>query len=384
MTKPIGHSSTGAAPRGRRPRKHKTGIFHLHDLGQPEVEWQQGAPSVPEEDDALLQRVAFECFICGVPLNRGRDHPQQDTNEDVFPRWLQRRYGLADLPISLGDRRTKKYSEILIPACRQCNNVYMSGIEDRVSQAVKRGFDSFKSLPKYVIFLWCAKIYYGFMHLEVQPRDGSTKLPEIPSLPPDFLKDCAWLLHLLQGFRKRVLVSGDRSLPFSVIRVPLQIGKDESFYFQSRHPTILPGIAVQMGRAGVISVFDDFGLMEERYAHRFAKVLDGKALHPIQFWELAGRLLYMASLHSFHTYFTLVEGDLDMWLEYAPFPEPPGKHSEKTEASWARVFAAPWTRLMTNDPKGAPFWDAKTRKPTTTLMKRGRSFNEMRVGDDFP
>jgi hypothetical protein len=72
----------------------------------------------------------------------------------------------------------------------------------------------------------------------------------------------------------------------------------------------------------------------------------------------------MASLHSFHTYFTLVEGDLDMWLEYAPFPSTSGKHSEKMEASWVRAFAAPWTRLMTNDPKGAPFWDAKARKPT--------------------
>jgi hypothetical protein len=340
---------------------------------------------VPDQPDALLQRVAFECFLCGTPLNRIHDHAQQDTNEDVYPRWLQRRYDLADLTVSFGGgQRRKKYSEILVPACRQCNNIYLSSVEDRISRAVVSGFQSFNSLPKYILFLWCAKIYYGLMHHEVQPRDGTTKLPEVPTLPPHFLKDCAWLLQLLQGFRKRVLVSGHPKLPFSIIRVPLQIGKDESFYFQSRQMMEMPGVALQLGRVGVISVLDDFGHLEDVYAHAFAKTLDGHALHPVQFWELAARLLYVASLYSFHTRLIKVEGDLDMWIEYEPVDEPHRAHNLKEEASLAHGFALPWARIVANDANGLPFWKPATGATLTYLMSGDKSFQEMPIGDNMP
>jgi hypothetical protein len=380
-------SSTGSGghrPPSRRPRRPRTGIFHLSDFGPAGAEWQEGPPSVPDDPNELLHRVAFDCFLCGAPLNRIRDHARQDTNEDVFPRWLQRRYDLADLEIALSDGRKKKYSEVLIPACRQCNNVYMSGIEDRISRAVERGFQSFKDLPKYVVFLWCAKLYYGVVHLEVRPRDARRKVRETPSVPPHFLEDLAWVLRLLQGFRKRVLTSGHPALPFSVLRFPLQVGKDESYYFQIRHTTRFPGIAVQMGKVGVISVFDDFGLIEKGYTHNFGVAVDGHALHPVQFWEFAGRLLYVASLYPYHTQFMLVEGDRDMSIEYAPFPERERKYSERTAGTWARQMALPWTRILVGSGKGMPFYNPKTRRPITTLIKPDRSFNEMPIGDEFP
>jgi len=369
-----------------RQRKHKTGIFHLHDVGGPnKVEWQQAPRSVPDTDDAVLQRVAFECFLCGNPLNRIRDHTHQDTNEDVFPRWLQRRYDLADLYFPLSDGRKIKYSEALIPACRKCNNVYMSGIEARIAQAVAKGFESFNNLPKSVVFLWCAKIYYGITHFEVQPRDGTTKFPERPSLPPYFLHDIRWLLHLLQGFRKRVLVNGHRSLPFSLLRFPLKTGKDESFYFQCRQPAFFPAIALQMGRVGIISVFDDFGRMESAYEHNFAEILNGRELNPVQFWELAGYLLFVASLYPLHTHFIRIEDELDMQLIYAPFPEPRlAAFSEREAAEWSREFAAPWTRLVTGDREGQPFWTSENGKPLTSLTNEDGSFCDMPIPEEFP
>jgi hypothetical protein len=301
-----------------------------------------------------------------------------------YPRWLQKRYDLADLEVTLSNGHKRKYNEILVPACRECNNVYLSGVEDRMAKAVVRGFQSFNSLPKYVVFLWCAKLYYGFLHLEVQPRHGSQKVRQRPSLPPHFLEDVGWVLRLLQGFRKRVAVSGPEDLPFSVLRFPLQIGKDESYYFQCRHAARFPGLAVQMGRVGVVSVFDDFGAMERSYAHHFGAVLDGRALHPVQFWELAGRLLYAASLYSYHTAFTLVEGERDMWIEYMPVPDHEGKYSERECGLWAQQMALPWARIATGDPEGMAFYNPKTDKPITTLMKPDRSFNEIPVGPEFP
>jgi hypothetical protein len=239
-------------------------------------------------------------------------------------------------------------------------------------------------LPKYLVFLWCAKLYYGMAHLEVKPRHGRRKVRQRPSLPPHFLEDIGWMLRLLQGFRKRVAVSGPEDLPFSVLRFPLQIGKDESYYFQCRHAAKFPGIAVQMGRVGVVSVFDDFEATERSYAHNFGAAINGHALHPVQFWELAGRLLYVASLYSYHTGFTLVEGERDMWIDYMPIPDWNGKYSERDCGWWAWQMSLPWARILTGHPKGTAFHNPETDKPITTLMKPDRSFNEMPVGGEFP
>lgn len=332
----------------------------------------------------MLHRVAFNCFLCGATLNRVRDHARQDTNEDVYPRWLQRRYDLADLDITLSDGRTKKYSEVLVPACRECNNVYLSGVEDRISRAVNRGFHAFGNLPKHLVFLWCAKVYYGLVHLEVQPRDGTSKAPERPSLPPHFLDDLGWVLRLLQGFRKRVIVEQPQDLPFSVLRFPLQVGKDESYYFQARHTTQFPGIALQMGRVGVICVFDDFQAMERRFAATFGAALDGHALHPVQFWELAGILLYSASLYSYHTQFVLMETEHDIWIKYMPIQDREGEFSDRDAAVWAQKLSMIWARFLTGDSRGMQFYDPTTEKRITTLVEPNGTFNELPVDDEMP
>ena len=79
MTSPLTHRSRPRTQRGRRPHKHKTRIFHLSSVDP--VDWQQKSSSVPDQPDALLQRVAFECFLCGTPLNRIHDHAQQDQTK---------------------------------------------------------------------------------------------------------------------------------------------------------------------------------------------------------------------------------------------------------------------------------------------------------------
>jgi hypothetical protein len=364
-------------------RRRRTGIFHLNDFEAGDTAWQR-EPCAPDDPAGLAHRVAFNCFLCGAPLNRIRDNARQDTNEDVFPRWLQRRYDLADINVTLSDGRTKTYKEILAPACRECNNVYLSAVEDRISRAVARGFQSFDGLPKYLVFLWCAKLYYGVVQVGVQPRDGTSKVPTTSSLPPDYLKDIAWILRLLQGFRKRVLVCGPEDLPFSMLRFPLQVGKDESYYFQCRHTVEFPGIAVQMGRVGVIGVFDDFGALERLYAREYAAALDGHALHPVQFWELAGRLLYVASLHSFQTQFALIEGQEDMWIQYMPARDHEGEYSEEAAGRWAGQLARPWSKMLTDDPQELSFYNTKTKRRITTLVKPDGAFNELTIGDGYP
>lgn len=64
------------------------------------------------------------CVFCGEDLAfAGR------TMEDVFPKWLQREYGLADQNLVLINGTTARYSQLTVPACAQCNNVHGSGAD---------------------------------------------------------------------------------------------------------------------------------------------------------------------------------------------------------------------------------------------------------------
>ncbi len=50
------------------------------------------------------------CFLCARRLTKATR-----TDEDVFPVWLQNRFGLADKPITLLNRTTLAYKKLKIP-----------------------------------------------------------------------------------------------------------------------------------------------------------------------------------------------------------------------------------------------------------------------------
>jgi hypothetical protein len=229
------------------------GIFMLTDAKRP-VEWQ---PPVALTKD-LAQRIAFNCFICGVELSLDKDADNRATDEDVFARWVQRRFNLRHEYFPLKDGGRKKYSDLLIPACGKCNNEYMSQIEDRIARALVGGFSQFSSLRRADIYLWLAKIYYGLVYHETKMSDwrnaGATFTPRVSET---ILKDLALLLDLLQGFRKRVLVGGPQKL-FSVLMFPLRSGVDSKRHFRPALRLDFPCIALQLGSVGLFSVLDDF------------------------------------------------------------------------------------------------------------------------------
>jgi hypothetical protein len=261
------------------------GIFLMADV-KDSVEWQ---PAIPA-NLVLAKRIAFNCFLCDVELTTGVAAENRATDEDVFPEWLQRRFDLSDKYVPLKNGNRCKYSELLIPACQKCNNEYMSRIEERVARALDGDFKRFLQLRKEDLYIWCAKIYYGLIYHETKLCDWRTADASFsPSLPNAILRELSFLLDLLQGFRKRVLVSGPRKL-FSLLSFPLHADGDPADTF---HPAIqvqFPCIALRLGSVGVLCVLDDFGTTENAYAQIFEPALRGKTLDPIQFWELVGRL----------------------------------------------------------------------------------------------
>ena len=76
------------------------GIFMMHEAQGP-VQWQARPPDSRVD---LAKRIAFNCFLCGVELSKQKGVANQATDEDVFARWLQRRFDLPGQAPSLARR----------------------------------------------------------------------------------------------------------------------------------------------------------------------------------------------------------------------------------------------------------------------------------------
>ena len=64
------------------------------------------------------------CFLCGKKLKR-------KTVEHVFPKWLMNDFDLWDQKITLLNQTKINYRQLIIPCCKECNNVYLSKVEKK-------------------------------------------------------------------------------------------------------------------------------------------------------------------------------------------------------------------------------------------------------------
>jgi hypothetical protein len=83
------------------------------------------------------------CSFCDKPA---------DTKEHVIPKWLQQHFNLWDQRLGLWNETQLSYRQAQIPACRHCNNVRFSKLEE----AVQAG-----SANDQELYLWALKIRYG-------------------------------------------------------------------------------------------------------------------------------------------------------------------------------------------------------------------------------
>ena len=343
----------------------RRGIFMMHEV-PGNVAWQVPRPLTTD----LVKRIAFNCFLCDVELSTAPDAPNGATDEDVFARWLQRRFNVAGQHFPLNDGTERLYSDLLVPACRQCNNVYMSSIEDRIARAITGDFARFAQLRREDLYLWCAKIYYGLIYHQTKLSDWRAgSVPFNPQLPQDRLHELDFLLRVLQGFRKRVMVGGPKKF-FSLLTFPLSGSTQD---FKPALTKEFPCIALQLGSVGVICVLDDFGTTENVYDEFYATALNGKVLDPMQFWELVARLSYLSWIMPFRFTYSCFEGQHDMMLEYSP--------ESLGECAYDERIQAQWIADLTGSPIDMIYVNGSAR---SLLLRPDRSFNELTSEDDSP
>ena len=169
-------------------------------------------PSVP---DSLFPAVECQrfgratCFLCGRRLGS-----QICTEEHVFPRWLQERFGLWTRRLKLLNETWIPYRQLTIPCCVECNGTHLSALEAEVTRAVSVGPDAVARLAPHVLMLWLSKLMYGLLYKEGLLRRDRRNPCKGPIVGRGVLERFAMLHYFLQGARLRMRF--DIRLPASI------------------------------------------------------------------------------------------------------------------------------------------------------------------------
>lgn len=111
------------------------------------------------------------CVVCGAP---------DISREDIFPKWLQKRFGLANLGVLRPSNTKMQYPKFLVSLCFKCNNEHFSQLENRIA-ASSISYENALTSSLSDFHLWLTKIYY-FVQLFEQSRQVHVELGEKRSL----------------------------------------------------------------------------------------------------------------------------------------------------------------------------------------------------------
>lgn len=238
----------------------------------------------PDRDHALDHD---HCFLCGSQLTA-----DTRSEEHVFPQWLLRDFDLWQQSITLLNGTWIPYRSLKIPACKECNNFWLSQVEDEVATAFRAGPEAVASLDQTLLVSWLAKIYYGIHFKEIGlPADRrDTGGPRI--LSAEELRRLRDLHHLLQALRRRVRFTRPLGSLF-VFRA--QAPDQPSLQFDYSDARNVAYAGVRIGSTAVVASLMDWGATSGGMRMRVVEAARQLDLHPLQFAEVLGVIGYAAA-----------------------------------------------------------------------------------------
>jgi len=257
----------------------------IHPLTPDELEQMQDTVAYwPDRDHALDHD---HCFLCGSVLT-----PETRSEEHVFPQWLLRDLYLWQETITLLNGTSIPYASLKIPACKECNNFWLSQVEEQVATAFRAGPDAVAGLDQTVLALWLAKIYYG-IHFKEIGLAADRRNPDGPRiLSSEELGRLRELHHVMQAIRRRVRIT--RPLG-SVFVLRAQVPDQPQLRFDYRDARNIAYVAMRVGSTVVMASLLDWGATADGMEIRSVETARQLDLHPVQFAEVAGVVAYAAA-----------------------------------------------------------------------------------------
>lgn len=229
---------------------------------------------------------ASTCFLCGRRLGK-----KNRSDEHVIPEWLQERFNLWDMHLTLLNGTSIPYRKLTIPCCDSCNNEVLSPIEERIASATKSGVKALQELPTSALFIWLSKLMYGLLYKEGFLRADRRSQRKAAIVPRAMLERFGMLHQFMQSCRLPLTFNGFH--PASIYIVECQEPKVRELGFDFRDSTPSLAISIRIGSVGILAALQDGG------AHlattgEYMSGLAELALHPLQFEELTAKFIYHA------------------------------------------------------------------------------------------
>lgn len=228
-----------------------------------------------------------KCFLCGRDATTGR-------GEHVFPRWLQRRYGLGNRTLGLLNGSSIQYRNLRVPACVGCNTDILARTETYIADLAATNLSSWTSTDSFEVGRWLSKILLGLLTKEARLFAERCNPSRGTIFPAEELKEF-FLLHLLvQSWRKKVSFETLHTLhPFTLYVYGIEA--DEKYEdFHSSTSLVGKSICLRFGELGFAFVGD--GGLQHHASDLGPFDLAFQKLHPVQFDELSARVHYKAML----------------------------------------------------------------------------------------
>lgn len=226
------------------------------------------------------------CFLCGEELKDSK------SNEDIFPKWLLKRYNLWNEKLTLLNQTKIPYNKLKIPCCLECNNEYLSQMEQKVSKAVISGYESFQKLDELVIYQWILKIFYGILFKELSLNSDITVPNSVKIFTPKLLEEYMSLHIFLQSLRLNFRFEG--FTPWSIIILKSHSYEDKKDFDYHNNIFSLT-TSIRMGEICIFSCLEDRGAHKEIFADYYDS-FKSNPIHPLQFDELSAQITYHNTL----------------------------------------------------------------------------------------
>lgn len=239
------------------------------------------------------------CFLCGRHLvpkaTKEPNAPKrvtEETEEHVFPKWLQHKHNLWDLSVTLLNNTPMKYRQIRIPCCLGCNTISLSQLETRVEAAFNDGYEGVSRMHPYDLFLWLAKLSYGLLFQELF-LPASRPRPEAGTIAsPAYLRMFKLQHVLLQGAFRRVL---PYAYPASVYLFKTQVNEGPRSNFDFADNYIGPFLGLRSDDVGIIAILQDWGASRRVQWRTFDAADPAQPLTAFQFKEVMAAAMTQAA-----------------------------------------------------------------------------------------
>lgn len=271
------------------------------------------------------------CFLSGKKMEQNENYPVP-----AFPTWLLKRYDLMDASITMLSGQRMKYVDMVLPATIE---VHERIVElDRLTQeAFEAGYERVIELPELTLFQWMARVMYGVIYHDFSFEWKHHSKYDRPFKISPLLQQKYTHLHRMLGSLIHPVVFEDFT-PWTMRCYRVNLSKDILNY---KDETQDLNFCLNMNGFGVIACLQDNGAIGRYHADLLKRIGDAQ-LHPAQFEELYGHMVYANYLlqHNPDYVCTWQDGKLVFQLPPTALPE------DRWYAPWRDdIFAQVLTNL---------------------------------------